>query len=415
MQYLYNFLLIIIHKLLPISKLFSAKMRLFVNGRRQTFNEIQKKISKNDKVIWLHAASLGEYEQGVPILEVLKKDYPNYKLLVTFFSPSGYEVKKNNPLADCTTYLPLDTPQAAKRFVTLAHPQLALFVKYEIWPNYLKELTKQHTPTLLVSGNFRKEQIYFKPYGRFMRQALQRFQHLFVQTAQARDLLKQQGFKNVSISGDTRFDRVANQLNIDNHLDFVEEFKGKSLCVVCGSTWPEDEALLLDYINSAPKQVKFIIAPHQIKQQKIEEFRSKLTKSALLYSERAGQSLVDCSILIVNTVGLLSKIYAYADLAYVGGAAGTTGLHNILEPATFGVPIIIGQNHQKFPEAQQLIDLNAVFSVKTPSECSASLKHLVEDDQFRIHTGQLAKDYINSHRGATACIIGYIKANKLIK
>lgn len=386
-------------------------MKAFVNGRKSVFNQIKQEFEKEDQIIWLHAASLGEYEQGIPVLEELKKKYPTYKILISFFSPSGYEVKKNNPYADLTIYLPLDTFSNAKRFIQIVQPKLALFVKYEIWPNYINQLKKQEIPTILISGNFRPSQIYFKWYGQFMKRALASFDYLFVQTQTAKDLLLTKGFTQVSVSGDTRFDRVNAQLEMNNHLDFIETFIGENLCLVCGSTWPDDEKLLIPFINQYGDKIKIIVAPHQIKQDHMDSFLTKIKPAALRFSQKEGKILNDYNVFIIDTVGLLSKIYAYAHIAYVGGAAGNTGLHNILEPATFGVPIIIGQNHHKFPEAELLRQKGGLFVVKTPEECKAILGKLTNDSTYRKATGALARQFIEEGLGATHTIVSYIDSN----
>jgi 3-deoxy-D-manno-octulosonic-acid transferase len=410
MHTIYNLLIHLASFHLRIVALFSKKMKLFVNGRKDVFKILQQKISATDKTIWFHCASLGEFEQGVPIMEAMKKLKPNHKIVVSFFSPSGFEIKKNNPLADAVVYLPMDTQANAKKFIAAIHPSLALFVKYEFWPNYLLELKKKNIPTLLVSGVFRKNQIFFKSYGSFMRKALGSFDHFFLQDENSEVLLKNIGFKNLTVSGDTRFDRVSHQIEMDNTLRFAEEFKGDSICIVCGSTWPEDEVLLLDYINSAPENVKFIIAPHKIELDKIENFKEKIIKKTILHSQIDEVNIAEYSVLIIDCIGLLSKIYSYADIAYVGGAAGKTGLHNILEPATFGVPIVIGKNYSEFPEAIRLQDLAGLFSVKNPSECDEILSKLVNNINFRNKTGMIAGHFVNKNTGATQKIVNYITA-----
>ncbi len=407
---LYNLFMQLFEKLLlPVSQLFSTKMKLFIKGRKTVFDTLAEHFDTEDRVIWMHAASLGEYEQGVPVLERIKTTFPDHKILLTFFSPSGYEVKKNNEYAHCTTYLPLDTKKNAKRFLATVSLDLSIFVKYEIWPNFLNELKAQAIPTLLISGVFRAQQPYFKSYASFMQKALDNFEHLFVQNASSKQILHNNGFERVTISGDTRFDRVSRQLNMDNQLDFVAEFKADKCCIVCGSTWPADEALLLDYLQKAPETVKFIIAPHQIKSDKIEAFRKKLNKASVLFSEKKGKDLASFPILIIDTVGLLSKVYAYADIAYVGGAAGKTGLHNILEPAVFKLPIVIGKNHKRFPEAGMLQREKALFSVENPQQCTKILKRLVTDENYREEAGNNAGEFIKDHQGATEIIMGYLK------
>jgi 3-deoxy-D-manno-octulosonic-acid transferase len=411
MHTIYNLLIHLASFHLRIVALFSKKMKLFVNGRKDVFKILQQKISATDKTIWFHCASLGEFEQGVPIMEAMKKLKPNHKIVVSFFSPSGFEIKKNTPLADAVVYLPMDTQANAKKFIAAIHPSLALFVKYEFWPNYLLELKKKNIPTLLVSGVFRKNQIFFKSYGSFMRKALGSFDHFFLQDENSEVLLKNIGFKNLTVSGDTRFDRVSHQIEMDNTLRFAEEFKGDSICIVCGSTWPEDEVLLLEYLNSAPENVKFIIAPHKIELDKIENFKEKIIKKTILHSQIDEVNIAEHSVLIIDCIGLLSKIYSYADIAYVGGAAGKTGLHNILEPATFGVPIVIGKNYSEFPEAIRLQDLAGLFSVKNPSECDEILSKLVNNINFRNKTGMIAGHFVNKNTGATQKIVNYITAN----
>ncbi|MDC8001831.1 glycosyltransferase N-terminal domain-containing protein [Aequorivita todarodis] len=408
MHTIYNLSIHLVSFGLRIVALFNKKMKLFVNGRKDVFEMLQQKISSEDKTIWFHCASLGEFEQGVPIMEAIKKQRPDHKIVVSFFSPSGFEVKKNTPLADAVVYLPMDTRENAKKFVAAVRPTMALFVKYEFWPNYLFELQKKKVPTYLVSGIFRKDQIFFKSYGGFMRKALQSFDHFFLQDENSEELLKNIGFSNVTVSGDTRFDRVSHQIEMDNTLKFAEDFKGNSLCIVCGSTWPEDEAVLLDYINAAPENVKFIIAPHKIEVDKISDFTHKIVKKTVLHSNKDEVNISDYDVLIIDCIGLLSKLYSYADIAYVGGAMGSTGLHNILEPATFGVPIVIGKNYGEFPEAIRLRDLAGLFTVKNSLECNEILSKLVNNINFRNKTGMIAGHFVNKNTGATQKIVNYL-------
>jgi len=408
MQFLYNFLIYISSFIIWLSQFFSRKMKLFLDGRKDVFKTLASSIKAEDKTIWFHCASLGEFEQGVPLMEVLKEKHPSHKLVITFFSPSGYEIKKNTPLADVVVYLPLDTPKNARNFIQLAHPSLAIFIKYEFWPNYLFQLKKNNIKTLLVSGLFRENQLFFKSYGGFMRKSLKSFNHFFVQDESSEKLLQQINFNNITVSGDTRFDRVFNQLKQDNNLDFISQFKQESLCIVCGSTWPEDEQVLLDYINSSSSTVKFIIAPHKIEAGKIEAFKQNIKKKVVLFSEKENLNLSGYSILIIDTIGLLTKIYSYADIAYVGGAMGSTGLHNILEPITFGIPIVIGKNFKKFPEAKTLLDLKGLFSVNDTAECSEILTKLADDEDFRHKAGMIAKQYAKRNIGATQKVVDYI-------
>ena len=384
-------------------------MNVFIEGRKESFEILHLKLNPTDTSIWFHCASLGEYEQAVPIIQAVKSLHPNYNIVISFFSPSGYEIKKDTPLADAVVYLPMDTPKNAKRFIDMINPSLAIFIKYEFWPNYLFELKKRNITTLLVSGLFRKDQLFFKTYGGFMRNALKGFDHFFVQDTNSESLLKELGFSNVSISGDTRFDRVAGQVDMDNVLRFVEDFIGNSLCIVCGSTWPEDEEVLWNYFNAAPENVKFIIAPHKIEDRRIEDFIRKIDKKTIRHSNKDEVNLAEYSILIIDCIGLLTKIYQYADIAYVGGAMGETGLHNILEPATFGVPIIIGKNHEKFPEAKRLQELQGLFVVENALQCSEILNELVQNSAFRRQAGIKAAEFVHQNTGATSKVLDYIK------
>lgn len=408
MRMLYTILTHLSYPFLWISQLFSKKMALFINGRKGVLTALSKQILPEDKVVWFHCASLGEYEQGLPIMKAIRKKYPFYKLVLTFFSPSGYENKKDNAVADVVCYLPLDTKQNAKRFVRIVHPSLAIFVKYEFWPNYLFELEEAKIPSILVSGLFRPRQVFFKPRGFFMRRALKTIRHFFVQNEESAKLLQSIGLSNVTISGDTRFDRVSEQIEQDNTLPFMEKFRGNDLCMVCGSTWLEDEAVLLPFINKSVENIKFVIAPHIIDTSKIEAFRKKLSKPSVLYSERQTQDVENASVLILDTIGLLTRVYSYADIAYVGGGMGNSGLHNILEPATFGVPIVIGKNFNNFPEATRLQSLAGLFSVQNSEETSHILNKLVGDASFRNKTGMITGHFVNSNTGATRIILEYL-------
>jgi 3-deoxy-D-manno-octulosonic-acid transferase len=416
MRVLYIILTQIASGFLLVAQHFSEKLKMFVEGRKDVFKTLDRDIAPKDKTIWFHCASLGEFEQAVPVIEASKKLLNNHKTIISFFSPSGYEVKKHSDLADCIVYLPLDTTSNVAKFIKLAHPSLAIFIKYEFWPNYLFELKKSKVPTLLISGLFRENQAFFKPYGSFMRKALASFNHFFVQDLNSVELLNTIGITNTTISGDTRFDRVSHQIEQNNTLDFMDVFIKNNLCIVCGSTWPEDEALLLDSINNVNEEVKFVIAPHKMDARALGAFRDKINIPTITYSEIFSQSnqlekekLTKAKVLCIDTIGLLNKIYSYADIAYVGGAAGTTGLHNILEPATFGVPIVIGPHFEKFPEAKRLQQLAGLYSVKSEAECKEVLGKLIADPSFRNKTGMIAGHFINSNTGATTHIIKYLE------
>ncbi|MCH2035096.1 MAG: 3-deoxy-D-manno-octulosonic acid transferase [Tenacibaculum sp.] len=409
MLFIYNLIIHIVYFFIKIIALFNTKLKLFVDGRKETFRALES-IKTNDKVFWIHAASLGEFEQARPIIEQLKRLYSDYKIVVTFFSPSGYEIRKNYDLADVVCYLPFDTSKNVKRFIKQVHPDLAIIVKYEFWPNLLNELRKTKTKTILVSGIFRKDQLFFKSYGKWMRNFLSAFNHFFVQNMSSKELLHQVKFNNVTVSGDTRFDRVHKILNQDNSIDFIEDFKNNTYTVIAGSTWKEDEDLLVNYINEvASNEEKFIIAPHKINSESIESLRKSILKKAILYSERNNVDLKDYQVFIVDTIGLLTKIYAYANAAYVGGGLAT-GLHNILEPATFGVPVIFGGNkYQKFNEAIELLELGGSKTITNQKELNSILANLKNDITLRMAMGESCKNYISNNIGATPTILEYIK------
>lgn len=291
MLFLYNILVQIASILVKGIALFNPKLKLFVNGRKNVIENISSKIKTNDKAIWFHAASLGEYEQGLPVIEKIKISYPDHKIIVSFFSPSGYEVRKNNTIADATVYLPLDTKNNAKKFIETVQPEMVFFIKYEFWPNYLTQLKAKNIPTYLISGIFRKNQAFFKWYGGFYRNALKTFNYFFVQNDSSKQLIQTLGFSNVTVSGDTRFDRVVGILDRNNKLDFIEEFKDNHTTIVIGSSWPKDDELLVNYINQSSEEVKFIIAPHNIKQEQIENLNSSIKKTTVLFSEKENKNL----------------------------------------------------------------------------------------------------------------------------
>ena len=409
MFFLYNLIVQIAAFLLKIVAVISPKIKLFVEGRKLVFEILQTNISPNDKTIWFHAASLGEYEQGLPVIEKIKIKYPNHKIVLSFFSPSGYEVRKNNLIADVTVYLPLDTKKNAINFLSFVHPEMVFFIKYEYWPNYLTELAKQKVPTYLISGIFRKKQLFFKWYGGFYRSALNTFTYFFVQNESSKKLLIELGINNVAISGDTRFDRVAAILEKDNSLDFIESFKNDTLTIVVGSSWPKDESLLIDFINQTSKKIKFIIAPHNIKEDQIQELKNSISKKVVLYSEKETKNPADFDVFIIDTIGILTKIYSYADIAYVGGGFGNPGVHNILEPATFGVPIVIGPNYSHFEEATALVNMGGCISISNNYEFVDALSNLIANEDVRHEKGHICATFVQMNTGATAIIMKKIK------
>ena len=408
MLFLYNLLLLFAAQIVKLLALFSPKIKLFVDGRKIVFQTLESKISSSDKTIWFHAASLGEFEQGLPVMEKIKEEFPNHKIVVTFFSPSGYEVRKNNSIADATVYLPLDTKSNAQKFIKLVHPDLVFFIKYEYWPNYLYELKKLNIKTYLISGIFRENQAFFKWYGGFYRNALKTFNYFFVQNESSKKLLQNLGFTNVKISGDTRFDRVVSILERDNSLDFVKLFKNNTITIVIGSSWPKDESLLVNYINQTNEKVKFIIAPHNIKVEQIQELKNSITKKTVLFSEKEKKDLSNYDVLIVDTIGILTKIYSYADIAYVGGGFGNPGVHNILEPATFGIPIIVGPNFSHFAEAVALVHQEGCVSIANQNELNDTFSNLISNEDIRLEKGHICSTFVQMNKGATAVILKHI-------
>ena len=412
MNLFYNIGIAIANFGLKTASNFNEKIKKGVLGRQETFSILKENISKKDKTLWFHCASLGEYEQGLPVFKILRNTYPKHKIVLTFFSPSGYDIRKNSPIADVVVYLPIDTKKNAKLFIKLLKPELTVFVKYDIWPNFLRELKLRELRVILISAAFRPNQSYFKFYGKPLRDALFAFEHIFTQNEASKQLLESINYKSVTISGDTRFDRVSSQLEIDNTLDYIDRFKGNKLCVVAGSTWPEGENLLINYINSRSfNNVKFIIAPHNIKASQIKQLKENIKVETVLFSEKDNTPIEAAQVFIVNTIGILTKIYSYSDIAYVGGALGTSGLHNTLEPAVFGVPIIIGNIFDKFPEAKEMIALNGMFSISNQLEFNSILDDLIENSEKRIQAGVNNLNYIKNNKGAVNKIIDYLEIN----
>ena len=404
-------MLLFASQIVKLLALFSPKIKLFVKGRKTVFQTLANKINVEDKTIWFHAASLGEFEQGLPVIEKIKIQFPNHKIVVTFFSPSGYEVRKNNTIADVTIYLPLDTKSNAQKFLKLVHPDLVFFIKYEYWPNYLNELKKLDIKTYLISGIFRENQAFFKWYGGFYRNALKSFAYFFVQNESSKLLLQSLGFKNVKISGDTRFDRVVSILERDNSLDFIEKFKNNTTTIVIGSSWPKDESLLVNFINQTNEKVKYIIAPHNIKTEQIQDLKNSISKKTILFSEKENTDLSTYDVLIVDTIGILTKIYSYADIAYVGGGFGNAGLHNILEPATFGIPIIVGPNFSNFAEAVALVHQEGCVSISNQNELKDAFSNLISNEDIRYEKGHICSTFVQMNKGATDIILKHIGTN----
>jgi len=410
MSIIYNIISNIAWQILKIAALFNPKLRLFVQGRATVFSDLKKVFSPADKIVWFHCASLGEFEQGRPIMEQIKKDCPQLKILLTFFSPSGYEVRKNYDGADFICYLPLDTKQNAQQFINSLNLELAVFVKYEFWPNYLMQLKKQEVKTVLVSGVFRKNQVFFKWYGAWMRKVLQGMNFFFVQDNASKLLLNKIGIDQVTVAGDTRFDRVFEITQQDNYINFIEEFVNDSYVLVAGSTWKEDEDLLVNYINNkASDKEKFIIAPHNIKPNDIKKLQESIHKKVVLYSEKEGETLKDYQVFIVDTIGILTKIYKVASVAYIGGGFTKSGVHNVLEPATFGLPLVIGPNYYKFNEVIDLVAEKGCFSIQNKEELNPLLVKFYQENDYRNTTGEKSFNYVRNNIGATQITINKLQ------
>lgn len=408
MMFFYNIAVYLTGFALKIVALFNKKIRLFVVGRANTFGELSGHFSKEEDVLWFHCASLGEFEQGRPIMENYKSKWSQCKILVTFFSPSGYEIRKNYKGADRIVYLPLDTKSNAKKFLDVVNPSMAIFIKYEFWPNILQELKRRNIHTLLVSGIFRKEQPFFKWYGKWMRNSLITFDHFFVQNQHSKYLLGELNFTNVTVSGDTRFDRVYQERHQEINLALIDQFKGDATILIAGSTWPKDEEMLIRFINTSSFwNQKYIIAPHTINDHAISKLMASIQKKSALYSELGSDSSFDYDVLIINSIGLLSKIYHYGNIAYVGGGFGV-GIHNILEPATFSLPIIIGPNYEKFQEAKDLVSLGACVVVNNYESLEKQLTQWITNHNEAVENGRIASNYILENRGATQIISNHI-------
>ncbi|MCC8145162.1 MAG: 3-deoxy-D-manno-octulosonic acid transferase [Bacteroidales bacterium] len=390
---------------------FNRKAQLMIRGQKETFQTLRNKIDPQGRYIWFHAASLGEFEQGRPLIEKIRKEKPQYKILLTFFSPSGYEVRKTYAGADVICYLPFDLKDNVNRFLDIVNPEMAIFIKYEFWMNYLKELRKRHITTYIVSAIFRPSQLFFRWYGKPYREILHDYKHLFVQDENSRQLLADYGVTNVTISGDTRFDRVYEIFEQRKELPLIDEFlskttKGKDFILVAGSTWPKDEDIIIPYFNEHP-ELKLIIAPHEIDENHLNEIRSKLTRPSLLYSEANEENIRDTDCLIINCFGLLSSMYRYGDIAYIGGGFGV-GIHNVLEAAVYGIPVLFGPNFARFKEAQDLIDSQGGISIASQDEFNGKLNEYLAYPALLKDNGDKAGNFVKEYRGATDKIYDFI-------
>ncbi len=397
---LYNLVIFLYDLAVHLAAPFSRKPRKMMKGHWVVYELLRQQIDKDARYIWFHAASLGEFEQGRPLIERIRAKYPAFKILLTFFSPSGYEVRKNYRGADIVCYLPFDKPRNVRKFLNITHPEVAFFIKYEFWKNYLDELHRRGIPAYSVSSIFRRDQIFFKWYGGTYRHVLKNFEHLFVQNEASKRYLAKIGIDKVTVVGDTRFDRVLQIREEAKELPLVEAFKGNnSFTLVAGSSWSPDEDLFIEYFNTHP-EMKLIIAPHVIDEAHLVEIVSKLKRPYMRYSRADEQNVLRADCLIMDCFGLLSSVYRYGEAAYVGGGFGA-GIHNTLEAAVYGIPVLFGPRHEKFMEAQQLLEKKGAYVIKDYADLSTLLDRFRSDSDFLRATGCEAGNYVKNASGAT--------------
>lgn len=388
-----------------IASVFNEKARLFVRGRKNWEKILGQKIDPKAKYIWFHCASLGEFEQGRPVIEDLKNRLPEYKIMLTFFSPSGYEIRRNYPLADVVAYLPMDTKRNVSTFLNIVKPEKVFFIKYEFWYFYFSELSRRKIPLYIISAIFRENQQFFKntPWGKWYLKMLSQVEHLFVQNEKSGELLKTIGLSNFTVSGDTRFDRVAAIAKVSKEIPIVEKFRENSLLLIAGSTWKPDEELLAAFINQS-SNIKFIIAPHEVSAANINRIHQLLKKPAISFSKVTEAEIDMFQVLIIDSVGLLSSLYRHGNIAYIGGGFGV-GIHNILEAATFGLPVIFGPNYKKFKEAVDLTVEGGAISISNFDELRQALNNLINVKHEREKTSDICKNYVAKNVGSTKVII----------
>lgn len=400
MRFIYNIGIYLYQLAIFVASFFNAKAKKLRVGQAEAFAVLKQKIEPNTRYVWFHAASLGEFEQGRPVIEQLKKQQPDTKIILTFFSPSGFEIRKNYALADIVSYLPLDTASSAKRFVEMLNPSKAIFIKYEFWPNYLQALKAAGIPVYSISAIFRPGQIFFRWYGQWYKTLLQGIDHIFVQDKASLDLLKTNGIENVTVAGDTRFDRVADLAAQAKNIPLVEAFvKDADKVIVAGSSWPKDEELLVRYLQLHP-DVKMILVPHEIHAAHITGISKLLDGNFVRYTEATETNVQTTNCLVVDTIGLLSSIYRYGHVAYIGGGFGV-GIHNTLEAAVWNVPVVFGPMYEKFREARDLIAIGGAFSIPDYETLEEKLDALLKDEK----AGVIAGEYVKQNTGATELIL----------
>ena len=392
MYLFYNISILLYNLGIRIASLFNSKAKLWIKGRKNIFQKLQLATQGHANIVWFHCASLGEFEQGRPIIKGYKKKYPTHKILLTFFSPSGYDIRKNDKIADWVFYLPADTKTNAKRFIYIVKPIKVLFVKYEFWFNYIRECKKYNIPFYFVSSIFRKEQIFFK--NKWFARQLKHVTRFFVQDKASNELLKDIGINNSTISGDSRFDSVKEIKKNQKSFPLIEVFSENKTTIICGSTWPKDEELIIKVIKEN-QQFNYIIAPHQLNN--ISQLQKRT--NGLLFSEANNQNLHNSNVLIIDSIGLLSSIYNYGEIAYIGGGFGS-GIHNVLEAITFGLPVIFGPNYQKFNEANELIKLGTAKSIANFKQLRNAIFYFEKKS-----LQEICKNYIEKKSGATNHIL----------
>jgi 3-deoxy-D-manno-octulosonic-acid transferase len=403
MKLLYNIGILIFTSLAHIISPFNSKASLMLEGWKKWESRLRDKIKPEDRKVWIHCASLGEFEQGRPVIEAIKRDHPEIKIILTFFSPSGYEIRKNYPEADCIIYLPADSPGNARKFINLTMPEFVIFVKYEFWNNYISVLYKNNIPLYLVSGIFRPGQHFFKWYGSFFRNMLKKFKVIFIQDQKSMDLLSGIGLKNISLAGDTRFDRVVKITGTAKDITQIEQFRGDENLFLAGSSWKQDEEIIAQYINKFPRRMKWVFAPHEIDKPNIERLEKLVTVKHVRFSE-FNKDAADARVLIMDNMGMLSSAYKYAYIAAIGGGFGK-GIHNILEPACWEIPVIFGPNYGKFREAVDLINECGAMTFNSFGKFSEILDKLITDEVFYSKTAETASLYIAKNIGATDRIL----------
>lgn len=404
MRLVYNTFINIYRIILYLVSPFNKKAELWYNGRKNFFESWKKFDAEGRKVVWIHCASLGEFEQGRPVIEEIKSRDRNIFMLLTFFSPSGYEIRKDYQFADAVCYLPADTTSNAHRFLELFRPDIALFVKYEFWYNYISHLKNKGIPLYLISANFRPGQIFFRWYGRWFKKILQMFSHLFVQDGSSLEILRSAHITNVTVAGDTRFDRVAALAGSKKEIPAVADFSGGKFTIVAGSTWGPDNNLWVRYMNEKGHELKLIIAPHEINEAEIEKLAFRFEGPVVRYSRSEGLEIKSARVLIIDNIGMLSSLYSYGKLAYIGGGFGK-GIHNILEACTYGVPVIFGPNFRKFREASELVELGGAFPVDDYDTFCAKVDTMVNNDSQLAQAGIAAGSYVRGGTGATRLIV----------